>query len=67
MFKEILLNLLNERGLSQRQLGIQADIPATTISGWINSNRLPDYNALRKLSQFFDVSADYLLGLKNEY
>lgn len=67
MFKEILLNLLNEKGINQRQLSKQADIPVTTISGWLNANRLPDYNALRKLSVFFDVSADYLLGLKNEY
>ena len=67
MFKEILLDLLKERGISQRQLSIQADIPTTTISGWINANRLPDYNALRKLSIFFDVSADYLLGLKDSY
>ena len=67
MFKEILLDLLKEKGLNQNQLRKQADIPLTTISGWINANRLPDYNALRKLSIFFDVSADYLLGLKDEY
>ncbi|MBR1974686.1 MAG: helix-turn-helix transcriptional regulator [Clostridia bacterium] len=67
MFKEILLDLLKEKGLNQNQLSKQADIPLTTISGWINANRLPDYNALRKLSIFFDVSADYLLGLKDEY
>ena len=65
MFKEILLDLLKEKDLSQRQLGIQADIPVTTISGWINAGRLPDYNALIKLAKFFDVSADYLLGLED--
>lgn len=67
MFREIILNLLKERGLNQRQLSVQADIPATTISGWINANRLPDYNTLKKLCLFFDVSADYLLGLTEEY
>ena len=67
MFKEILLNLLKERGLNQNQLSKQADIPPTTISGWLNAGRLPDYNTLRKLSKFFDVSADYLLGLTDEY
>ncbi len=64
MFKEILLDLMQEKGLSQRQLSIQADIPATTISGWLTANRLPDYNALRKLSLFFGVSGGYLLGLE---
>ena len=67
MFKEILQGLLEERGINQRQLGLGADIPATTISGWINPGRLPDYSALIKLSKFFEVSADYLLGLTDEY
>ena len=66
MFKEILLNLLAERQLSQRQFSIKTGIPTTTISGWINANRLPDYNALKKMRLFFDVSADYLLGLEDE-
>ncbi len=66
MFKDILINLLNEKGITQRQLSNAANIPATTISGWLNAGRLPDYNALKKLSIYFDVSADYLLGLEDE-
>lgn len=66
MFKEILLDLLKEKGLNQRQFSQKTGIPVTTISGWINANRLPDYNALIKLRLFFDVSADYLLGLEDE-
>ena len=66
MFKKILIELLKEKQLNQRQLSIQTGIPTTTISGWLNSNRLPDYNALIKLRIFFDVSADYLLGLEDD-
>lgn len=66
MFKKILVNLMLENGINQRQLSKRANIPATTISGWLNANRLPDYNALIKLRIFFDVSADYLLGLEDE-
>ena len=66
MFKDIFINLLNEKGITQRQLSNAANIPATTISGWLNAGRLPDYNALKKLSIYFDVSADYLLGLEDE-
>ena len=62
MFKQLLLDLMQEKGVNQRQMSVSAGIPATTISGWINANRLPDFYALIKLSQFFDVSADYLLG-----
>lgn len=63
MFKEILIDLMNEKQINQRQLSIQANIPTTTISGWLNADRLPDYNALIKLRKYFNVSADYLLGL----
>ena len=66
MFKDILINLLNEKGITQRQLSNAANIPATTISGWLNAGRLPDYKALEKFSIYFDVSADYLLGLEDE-
>ncbi|MBQ7236632.1 MAG: helix-turn-helix transcriptional regulator [Clostridia bacterium] len=66
MFKDILLNLLKENNLNQRQLSKLTNIPTTTISGWINANRLPDYNALIKLRLFFNVSADYLLGLEKD-
>lgn len=63
MFKNILLDLMNERFINQRQLSIAANIPPTTINGWLKANRLPDYYALIKLSRFFDVSTDYLLGI----
>ncbi len=57
---------MSEKGINQRQLSITANIPTTTISGWLNANRLPDYNALIKLRLYFDVTADYLLGLEDE-
>ena len=61
------MDLMAEKGINQRQLGVGAQIPPTTISGWINANRLPDYSALIKLAVYFDVSADYLLGLSDEF
>ncbi|MCL2676136.1 MAG: helix-turn-helix domain-containing protein [Firmicutes bacterium] len=62
-FKEILLELLCENNLSQAEFSRKIGIPKTTISGWLNAERLPDYHALRKMARFFDVSADYLLDL----
>ncbi|MFI3229525.1 MAG: helix-turn-helix transcriptional regulator [Bacillota bacterium] len=66
-FKNILLKLMEENGLNQRQLGVNSGIPVTTISGWLNLNRLPYYDALKKLSQYFGVSADFLLGLEGDF
>ena len=67
MFKNILYDLMTEKGINQRQLSIKAEIPPTTISGWLKADRLPDYNALIKLAAYFDVSTDYLLGLSDKY
>lgn len=58
---------MNERNINQRQLSNTANIPTTTISGWLNANRLPDYNALIKLADFFDCTTDYLLGREDDY
>jgi len=65
MFKNVLEELLSEKGISQRKLSIEADIPATTISGWLTAGKLPDYNSIKKLAEYFDVTADYLLELKD--
>lgn len=57
---------MEEKGINQRQLSFSANILPTTISGWLNEGRLPDYNALIKLSNYFEISADYLLGLEDD-
>ena len=64
MFRDILLDLMAEKRIKQIDLSKATGIPPTTVSGWLNAGRLPDYHALRKLSLYFEISADYLLGLK---
>lgn len=64
MFKEILQELMEEAGLNQSQLSAKTGLPLTTISGWLNTDRLPDYKSLTILSKYFNVSADYLMELK---
>ena len=67
MFKDKLYELMTEKGIyTQRQLSNMTGIPTTTISGWINAGRLPDYTAIKKLSQFFEISSDELLE-QNQY
>lgn len=65
-FEKILTELLTEHAMTKMELSKNANIPYTTICGWF-SGRLPDYNAINKLAQFFNVTADYLLGRESEY
>lgn len=62
-FSDFFKELLNEFGVTQAQLSRQTGIPKTTISGWLNAGRLPDYDSLRTLCAFFQISGDEILGL----
>lgn len=59
-------NLIEEKNVTQRQLSMELHIAPTTLNGYINSYREPDFNTLVRLARYFDVSTDYLLGLTKE-
>lgn len=67
MFIEIFNDLLAEKNLNRKQFAEQSGIPYTTVIGWTNLNRLPDYTALIKIADFFQCSVDYLVGRQNCY
>lgn len=59
-------NLLEENNLTQKQLSIDLDIAVSTVNGYVKKNREPDFEMLSRLARYFDVSADYLLGLSDD-
>lgn len=66
-FKEIFSYLLMEKtGGNQTLLSKESGIPIPTINGWLTKGRLPRAEQLIKLSEYFNVSADYLLGLDSD-
>ena len=67
MFIEIFNDLLAEKNINQKQFAEQSGIPYTTVIGWTNLNRLPDYTALIKIADFFQCSIDYLVGRQKYY
>ncbi len=58
--------LREEKNLTVRELAENLNISKSTLSGWENENRKPDYKAIISLSNYFDVSSDYLLGLTDD-
>ena len=66
-FGEKLKELRVEKGLSQKVLAEQLGCNQSMISFWENGINEPTENAIRKTALFFEVSADYLLGLTDEY
>ena len=57
-----LLSLREEKGISQEQVAQLLNVTRQAYSRYERGERELGYSALQKLSQFFDVSVDYLLG-----
>lgn len=60
-FSKKLLNLRTERGYSQEYLAEQLGVSRQSISKWELGTTLPEIDKLIIISDFFDVSIDYLL------
>lgn len=62
MFPERLKSLRLEANLTQKEIASQLNIKQQSYSRWENSTSKPSRKTLEILSNFFNVSADYLLG-----
>lgn len=65
IFAQRLRELRQEKGLSMKQLAKQIDTTDAAISNWENEINEPKISYLKTLAQFFNVTADYLLGLED--
>ena len=63
---EILAELREDRGLTQRELSRQLHISSSSISAYETGARLPNIETLVTFATFFDVTIDYLVGLTTD-
>lgn len=63
MIGERLRQLRLQSNLTQDELGKSLNLSTSTISMYENNSREPDINTLIKLSRFFGVTTDYILGI----
>jgi transcriptional regulator with XRE-family HTH domain len=61
-FGQRLRDLREKRGLAQKEVGALLDVTISTIGKYESGERTPAPDAIVKLADFFQVSADYLLG-----
>ncbi|MBD5584754.1 MAG: helix-turn-helix transcriptional regulator [Clostridia bacterium] len=64
-FSERLKQLRIEKKLSQKELATILEVDQRSVSNWEKAVREPDYAMLIKIADYFEVSADYLLGLED--
>ncbi len=62
-FKERLKELRIEKSLSQQQLAKAIGVTQKAIDFWEKGINEPKVSYVWSLAKFFDVSADYLIGL----
>ena len=61
-FGERLKQLMEDQSISQRDLAAALNISKSTVSGYVNSYREPDFKSLLEIASIFHVTTDYLLG-----
>lgn len=65
-FAQRIYELRVENNVTRAQLALKLNVSVRLISYWENGKRECDFDMLIKISEFFSVSIDYLLG-KSEY
>lgn len=64
-FGNRLKELLKENGISQQTLAQSIGVSQRAVSKWINNQAEPTERSIVNCARYFDVSTDYLLGLKD--
>ncbi len=64
-FAEKLKELRTEQGLTQGQLAAAFNTTNSSVCDWERNRAEPSLEMLVKIAGYFEVSADYLLGLED--
>lgn len=66
IFSSRLEQLMKPENISKRKLSIETHVDRASITTYLQGSCLPRYEALARIADYFEVSADYLLGLEEE-
>lgn len=58
--------LIEERNLTQKQVAIDLNIAPSTMGGYVQGSSEPDFETLKRLARYFDVTTDYLLNIHTD-
>lgn len=64
-FGDNLRALIEERNLTQKELAKQLNLAASTMGSYVQNTREPDFDTLKMIAKYFDVSTDYLLDFNS--
>ncbi|MDY6368071.1 MAG: helix-turn-helix transcriptional regulator [Clostridia bacterium] len=58
--------LRNEKGVDQNTMAKDINVSNASISYWETAKQIPSAEVIYKMAKYFDVSADYILGIKED-
>lgn len=67
MFKDIIKELRESQEMSQYELARALQVSQSAVAKWELGKTEPTSSALVSIARFFNVSADYLLELEDEF
>ncbi len=62
-FCDKLRSLIEERNITQKQVAADLNIAPSTMGGYVQGSSEPDFETLKTIAKYFDVSTDYLLNV----
>ena len=65
-FGDRLKLLIDEREITQKELAANLNIAPSTVSSYVQITREPDFETLKKIASFFEVTTDYLLDYQSD-
>lgn len=66
-FGRRLKELRKEKGVGQAELAQDIGASKAIVSLWENNMRTPGMENIRLLSDYFEISSDYLIGRTNDF
>ena len=66
-FCDILKDFLDENNLTQVAFANKIGVKQSQVSEWLKGKAKPGYDILRSMAIAFNVSADYFLGITDNY
>ncbi len=66
-FRQILAEFLKENELTQSEFARRIGVKHGLVNDWMRGKANPSYVMLKRMAQVFSISADYFLGLTDDY
>lgn len=68
-FTDVIIELMKQHGLTQKELSKKINVTEASMSRYVKGDRIPRIDVLVKLADVFNISIEYLQGLKevNEF